>query len=136
MFTRIIDSAVARWQESEGTYAVAVDDSAQCPAGDWGTGRNCARRTGGGWHGYTSVLDVPHVEFQHQYNGHTFTAAAGNTSRGEAEMIARAFAHWAEGDVYLVGFEPRDGGAERYVSGVYTQDGTPPTLAEVKETLS
>lgn len=129
MFTTIEDHAICRWEEPEGTYAVAADDDPPCPAGNWVTGHNCARRGDGDWYGDTSVLDETHVEARYTYNRYCFTAVAATGD--EADMIAKAFAHWAEGDVFIVGFESTDGD-ERYVGDIYTADGIAPDLDEAK----
>lgn len=132
MFMQTQDTAIERWETPQGTYAVAYDDSPACPAGDFYSGRNCARRENDGhsWNGDTSILDEDHETAYTDYCGYTFVAAA--KTKEEAESVVDMYAHWAEGHVYVVGFEPADGGGTDYIHGVYTQDGLSPELEEVK----
>jgi hypothetical protein len=132
MFTHTQDQAIERWETPEGEYAVAYDDSPTCPAGDLYSGHNCARRDSESnyWLGDTSVLHGPYETASMAYGGSSFTAAA--STKEEAEFVVTLFAHWAEGHVYVVGFESTDGDAADYIHGVYTETGFSPDLAEVK----
>lgn len=130
-FIESTDRSLDRWEHEGHEYAIAVDQDPLCPAGDWGTGNNAARRVGQDWRGNTSVVDSPGaVVATTHYSGGTFEAiATGDSSLSaeeEATLVVDAYAHWAEGDVYMIA---RD---EHIVGGYYTADGLQPSREEVQ----
>lgn len=136
MFVSSSDSALDRWENNGYEYAVGVDTDPACPAGDWVTGYNAARRgnADGSWFGNTEIVNVQDdaaiCRGSADYNGYTFEALA--RTQEEADMIAVAFAHWAEGDVYAVERDSATGGSDS-IGGIYTADGVAPSREEVEK---
>ncbi|WP_336794423.1 hypothetical protein [Gordonia malaquae] len=125
IFFNSSDTAIERWESGGKEWAIGVDPEPSCPAGDFYSCRNAARRKGDSWSGDQSVLSDPNVVIaEYEYNGSRFEGAA--TSRQEAENIAKLYAQWAEGDVYAI-----ERGSES-VGGHFTSDGLPPSRAEAE----
>lgn len=128
-FEHTTDTALDRWTSNGHDYALGLDSDAPCPAGDIGSSRNAARRVGEEWDGDTSVVDHPQaVTETYSYGDGEFEAVA-ISDRGEAHMVVRCFAHWAEGDVYAA---ERDG---EYLGDIYTADGVSPDRAYIEQSF-
>lgn len=128
IFFNSSDDAIERWESGGQEWAIGVDTDPSCPAGDFYSCRNAARRQGESWRGDHSVLSDPKVVIAtYDYNGSRFEGAAAD--REEAEDIAQRYAQWAEGDVYAI-----ERGTES-VGGYYTSDGLPPSRAEAENAL-
>ena len=127
IFTHVSDSATDRWESGGHEYAVGPDPDPICPAGDFRSGKNAARRVGNSpYYGDSTVPEAPGaVRATTTYGDSQFEAWAYD--QDEANDLVTMFAHWAEGDVYAI---ERDGYT---VHGYYTDDGLPPSQSQAEQ---